>query len=177
MNHDTFRRSGGFALLTVLILLTIMLLAGMALFRSADTAGMIAGNAAAKQAASQVGNIGLVDAQKKIDAGTLVAGAGYSEQAVTADSAGIPTAGTWSTAVTTPTGYTYDYLVEKLCTAAGVCAQAESEGSAAAGVGVSLGPQGSGLTSPIPPVDLYRVTVRVTGPRNLTSYVQAVYGK
>ncbi|MDQ8021756.1 MAG: hypothetical protein REI94_07945 [Moraxellaceae bacterium] len=164
----------GFALLTVLILLTIMLLAGMALFRSADTAGLIAGNTAIKQAASQASNIGLVAAQTRIDAGSLT-GTGYSTTATAVDSYGVPPdSAPWTTA-TGPdaNGYSYQYLIEKLCTGS-VCARAVIAGGTG-NTSIEVNDQSPPPLSAF--IDMYRITVRVTAPRGTTSYVQAVYGK
>ncbi|MEC5399774.1 hypothetical protein [Uliginosibacterium sp. H1] len=171
----------GFALLTVLILLTIMLLAGMALFRSADTAGLIAGNAAIKQAASQAGNVGLVVAQTRVDTGSP-SGAGYSPTALTLDEYGIPPStppngATWSASTSAENGYSYTYLIEKLCSGTGtgaVCARAVI-GGGSGNTSIEVNDQSPTPLSAF--IDMYRITVQITAPRGTTSYVQAIYGK
>jgi type IV pilus assembly protein PilX len=166
----------GVSLFVVLVLLIIMMIAGVALFRSTDIAALIAGNTATKQAATQVGNIGLVEIQKKIVDQTLTAGTpGYTETALAVDANGIPVpAGNVDWTPETPTdagnGFGYQYIVEKLCNADGVCTQSR------------IGSEGSNLGDermPDPPqtiVDLYRVTIKITGPRNTETHVQALYG-
>lgn len=181
MSTPSIQRNRGFALITVLILLVIMLIGGMALFRNSDTAALLAGNAAAKQAASQAGNVGLVAAQKILE-GTIPTtnGNGFSTQALSVDSYGVPTTTssvTWYPTtpvdVNTDSGYTYQYIIEKLCNASGVCTQSTSSGTVTQ---TSLAPNAVLPSKSSAAVALYRVTVKVNGPRSVTSYVQAIYG-
>lgn len=169
--------SKGFVLITVLIMLVIMLIGGMALYRSTDTATLLAGNAAAKQAASQAGNIGLVAAQTIIDGSIPSAnGNGFYTAALSVDSKGIPTGGSWhpSTATAAGNGYGYQYIIEKLCNSAGVCTKSSSSGTVTQ---TSLAPNSLLPSKTATAIDLYRVTVKVTGPRSVETYVQAIYGK
>ncbi|MDQ7989472.1 MAG: hypothetical protein REI09_07535 [Candidatus Dactylopiibacterium sp.] len=180
--HRSAASQRGFALITVLILLIVMLIGGMALFRSTQNASLIAGNAAAKQAASQAGNVGLVAAQKVIDTALPTAsGSGFSLVALGSDDHGIPTPdGTvgWypATAVDAGdnSGYKYQYIIEKLCNSAGVCTRSSTTTTTNQG---SLGGNSQQPTKTTIAIDLYRVTVKIEGPRSVVSYVQAVYGK
>lgn len=176
------RTQQGFVLITVLMLMIVMLIGGMALFRSTQNSSLIAGNSASKQAASQAGNVGLVAAQKIIDTALPTAsGNGFSLVSLGNDDYGIPipnSSTTWYP--TTPadagdsSGFTYQYIIEKLCNSAGVCAQSTTTTTANQG---SLGVNAQQPTKTTTSVDLYRVTVKVEGPRSTLSYVQAVYGK
>ncbi len=169
--------SAGFALLTVLILLTVMLVAGTALFRNVDTASLIAGNSAARQAASQAGNLGLVAAQRWIESGLPgSATAGYAPKAFAVDAEGLPQApdAAWSSETEAGNGYRYRHLVERLCNDEGICAESRSLGRVP---GSSLGANAMLPTESATSIGLYRVTVKVSGPRSLQTHVQAVYGK
>lgn len=177
MRAARITRERGFALVTVLILLAIMLMAGTALFRNVDTAALISGNSAARQAASQAGNLGLVAAQKRLEGGTLTSpAAGYSDKALKVDSADVPIAAdsVWSATTEAGNGYRYRYLIERLCNDDGVCAQSRSTGRVP---GSSLGVNAIQPSEASASASLYRVTVQVTGPRNIQTYAQAIYGK
>ncbi|MBS1154427.1 MAG: hypothetical protein H6R07_351 [Proteobacteria bacterium] len=168
----------GSTLIIVLVLLTIMTFMGMALYRSSDLAGMIAGNVSSKQMATQVGDMGLAAAEAVLRGNIPAAAqAGFVPTQKEPDGDGIPAPVTeqeWSAAKTSY-GYTYRYLIEKLCTNANpaVCTTTK----------IPIPPPPTGLNAPpgsggqYESAQMYRVTVKITGPKNLESYVQALYSK
>jgi Tfp pilus assembly protein PilX len=193
----------GFVLFFALIALVVMSLAAAALIRSVDTGVIVAGNLAFKQSATAMGDTGMVSAMTWIQGNAASLNAtsaanGYYETSTTGmiltrDGGGTwPSGQAWSDAtsklatgsgfpVATPgfdpvTGNTVRYVIERMCRATGAASAASClMGSASTG-GNSL----SGKTDPelgaitnysLSP--MYRITTRVTGPKNTISYIQA----
>ena len=191
------RAQRGVVLFIALIVLVAMSLAGVALIRSVDTGSVIAGNLAFRQAAMHVGDNGIEAARTYLlatSSATLyndgATGSGYfANWAENLDLLGNKTATTsddfdWSanainvTTPAPPTGYTVSYVIHRLCKGTGdpsgvTCVKlAGAAGSTASG---TKGAAAFGsMASSVPQSATYRVTVRVVGPRNATSYVQAV---
>jgi len=192
------RRERGTILFIALIVLVAMSLAGIALMRSVDTNVLIAGNLAFRQGATAGGDRGVEDARAWIagNAGILnddrPAGAsfywanwqqnldliGNNPDLLVADydwSSGEPNDLGFDSA-----GNQVQYVIHRLCDTAGAPNVVQCVRSA---LSTGSGP-GSGGSNQIQPlgggnvqtgtVVLYRVTVRVTGPRNTVSFVQAV---
>jgi type IV pilus assembly protein PilX len=192
----------GLVLFFALIALVAMSLAAAALIRSVDTSVIVAGNLAFKQSATTVGDSGMVAAMDWVRGNSAAltatsAGNGYYSTSATlvltaAEGAAWPSGGAWTNATSrlatgsgfpaaTPgydpiTGNTVRYVIERMCRATGAATAANClMGSASTG-GNSL----SGKTDPelgaltnysLSP--MYRVTARVTGPKNTISYIQA----
>ena len=196
----TFRRAQrGVVLFIALIVLVAMSLAGVALIRSVDTGSVISGNLAFRQAAMHVGDNGIEAARTWLlatssatlynDTPGITGGAGYYAQwAENLDITGTRTSTTsddynWTTAVNVtapapPAGYTVSYVIHRLCRQVGdpasvTCVKLSGTiGSTAAG---TKGAAAFGsMAISVPTSATYRVTVRVVGPRNAVSYVQAV---
>jgi Tfp pilus assembly protein PilX len=184
----------GVVLLLALIVLVAMTLAGLGLMRSVFTSNRVAGNLAFQQAATQSADIGVETAiawlennntgtrlYSSIDAGSGEP-VGYS--AVRQD----PAAGqSWeqfwellpanriNTLPADGAGNTVAYVIQRLCTAAG---------DPATGIGCELSPRTTGsegnsrsagaIALQAPSQIYYRITSRVTGPRNTVSFVQVV---
>jgi Tfp pilus assembly protein PilX len=173
------QRQGGASLIVVLIVLAVLLIGAMALLRSGEISALVAGNVAFKEAATQGGEIGISTAARAIDAmtdmDTDVARTYYARRQPE-DVQGLPTTVDWATvpAVTVGNGKV-QYVIERMCTAAPVvdpvasCMVREraTSGSAKAGA-----PAYAGLAQVY-----YRVTVRVVGPKNTTSFLQALVVK
>lgn len=191
------RAQQGVVLFIALIILVAMTLAGIALMRSVDTNVLIAGNLAFRQANTMYADTGVEAARAWLTAnatslnnnqpgGALHYWANYQEGLDFLGTATDPTLNyNWAqaAAVAAPDpAYTISYVIHRLCggtgapsDAAAKCMQASAGGgSGSSGVGtkgvVSYGVQALPGTSTI----YYRVTVRVTGPRNTLSYVQAI---
>lgn len=189
------RRQHGVILFISLIVLVAMTLAGIAMMRSVDTNVLIAGNLAFKQGTTAVADVGVEAARGWLTApsGSLDAdqpGISYywsTWQSGASDFIGSTSTtgddynwGQAGTATSPDPAYTVNYVIHRLCgatgkpTDTGTCLQSavssSSSGSGGSKGVVSYGQQVLPSTSTI----FYRVTVRVTGPRNTTSYVQAI---
>ena len=197
MNENQVRqmktRQGGVALPIALIMLVAMILAAISLFRSVDTATMVAGNLTFKQRSVHASDEGTRAAyawlQDKLNTSpadlnnTNTSAGYYSTQH--ADDAGWnpiiqwPSSGTVSVGPESG-GNTASYVIHRLCTQPGKahneddnkCATFVGQGSSGASTGQSLSsdaPAFEGIT-----FLYFRVTTKVVGPRNSTSYIQTL---
>jgi Tfp pilus assembly protein PilX len=189
------RAQRGVILFIALIVLVAMSLAGVALMRSVDTNVLIAGNLAFRQATTALGDSGIEAARGWMTANnanlpTNQPGGftGYWANwqagldfvgATTSTSDDYP----WDTqaqSVTSPDpAYVISYVIHRLCELEGAVEKAKCiKASAGAGGSTTGGTKGAvtyGVGSlPGTATVFYRVTVRVAGPRNTKSYVQAV---
>jgi Tfp pilus assembly protein PilX len=186
------RRERGTILFVALIVLVAMSLAGIALMRSVDTNVLIAGNLAFRQGATAGGDWGVESARAWLTANT--AKLNIDQPGVTYYwanwqqnldlIANDPAKPDYDWASANDLGFDLaanrvQYVIHRLCDVAGAPNAVQCVKSAisvsTAGVGGSnqVQPVGGGNVN-IATVVLYRVTVRVTGPRNTVSYVQAV---
>jgi type IV pilus assembly protein PilX len=191
-------RQHGVVLFVALIVMVAMSLAAIALIRSVDTTNAIVGNLAFRLASILPANGSVEQAAAAlfsdqalggvaniVDKNSDLAAENYSAHRVAGEDArGIPavlqkksTASTLvkkfdaqdSSSATTDTQVTY--LIERMCLAAGApttgnCDLVPPKGNP----GNTLGDAEAGPTS----VPFYRVTVRVDGPKNTASFVQAM---
>jgi len=186
------RRERGTILFIALIVLVAMSLAGIALMRSVDTNVLIAGNLAFRQGATAGGDWGVESARAWLTANT---------GKLNTDQPGVTYYwANWQQNLdliaNDPAKPDYDwasandlgldlaanrvqYVIHRLCDVAGTpnavqCVKSSlSVSTAGTGGSNQVQPVGGGNVN-IATVVLYRVTVRVTGPRNTVSYVQAV---
>jgi Tfp pilus assembly protein PilX len=191
------RAQQGVVLFIALIVLVAMSLAGIALMRSVDTNVLIAGNLAFRQSTTMVADAGIEAARAWL---TANAGSLNNNQPAGAThywanyQFGLNFLGTdpdptlnynWSQAATAASpdpAFEINYVIHRLCGGTGApsdagakCMQASAGGgSGSSGLGtkgvVTYGVQALPGISTI----YYRVTVRVRGPRNTLSYVQAI---
>lgn len=179
----------GVSLIIALLCLIALTLAGLALIRSTDTTNVISGNLAFRQAALHTTDIGVETAFAKIDdiaaaksldstypTGCATGGCNYYPTRQATDSAGIPTAINWSVvpSTTVDNSYTVQYVLDRMCDAptpvTDVRTQCMNTGAAL------VGSKKAGAEALSKPVQVYyRATVRVVGPRNTESIVQALY--
>jgi type IV pilus assembly protein PilX len=191
------RAQQGVVLFVSLIILVAMTLAGIALMRSVDTNVLIAGNLAFRQANTMYADTGVEAARAWLTAnvaslnnnqpgGALHYWANYQEGVNFLGTAAVASDNyNWAqaAAVASPDpAYSISYVIHRLCGGTGApsdasakCMQASAGGgSGSSGLGtkgvVSYGVQALPGISTI----YYRVTVRVSGPRNTLSYVQAI---
>jgi type IV pilus assembly protein PilX len=170
------RRQRGATLIIVLIVLAVMLVGSLAMLRSSEVSGLVAGNVSFKEAATQATDIGISDAAKTLDAmvntDTDVANVYYATRQPE-DSDGLPTTINWSAVAAAAVGnYSVQHVVDRLCQSTpvtdpvGQCMvrDADSPGSNKAGA----------LAYKNPATVYYRITVRVTGPKSASAYVQAL---
>lgn len=184
-------------LLIALIMLVALTLGGIALIRSVYTSNLIAGNLAFQQAAVMAGDRGVEAAVKWLENSNTTAAAGTLFSDVPAQGyfasrvGGTPAASQswdafWSATlapigvVTLPadaynTGNTVQYVIHRLCdlktapTSGNPCALSPST------IGSAGSSRGGGVvalqyTNQV----YYRITVRISGPRNTVSFTQAV---
>lgn len=195
------RSQRGVILFVALIILVAMSLAAVALVRSVDTNVLIAGNLAFRQGATMAGDGGIEVARNWLNAnagGTtletdqpaVTGGTGYwanwqsgtdlyGETATTTDDYN------WSNAISVGTdagGNDVRYVIHRLCSQAGPPTSSSVTCVTRTGGGGS-GPASTGTkgavaygSGALPGVSstYYRVTVRIAGPRNTLSFVQAV---
>lgn len=197
-----YLREKGATLIVVLLLLVAMMLMGFALMRSVDMAGLISGNVAFKQAATQAGDVALVDAEAllaTIGNNPTASVNGYASTSQSQDETGLPcvraAAGSSSytcaisPAVTPPAdfywvpatpvpvvnGLSYQYAIERMCDSNGNCVAGPSISSAVSNCSAGMNkPECMGSSNP--PVQ-YRITARIVGPKDLTTYVQGFYSR
>ena len=141
---QTFARAGisrrsqhGAVLFVVLMVLSLLLLAGLGVMRTVDTGNVIAGNYSFKQAAVQASDSAVTDAMNGL-ASIVVAGGGnanvanryYQLRQTTLDSRGFPTAVNWNNVAcaneigqsisdceASVGNYRVQYVIERLCLA------------------------------------------------------------
>ena len=189
------RRQQGVVLFIALIVLVAMSLAGIALMRSVDTGTVIASNLAFRQNATHVGDLGIEKARNWLLANStslnadqpgVSDGTGYwsnmqSGVDLLGNDAGKPDYD-WGTGVTVttpapPAGYAVRYVIHRLCAASGAptdtgCVKSSDTSSSTSSTKGAAAYGSYGISASTSA--LYRVTVKVSGPRNSTSYVQAV---
>lgn len=192
----------GLVLFVALIALVVMSLASVALIRSVDTSSQITGNLAFKQSTSITSSYGLeamadtIGSQLKAYASTNDPANGYYAVCTTFDSGATGQCNgenltldmTWTDANSKlatgagivdgkdPYGNTIRYIVERMCNQNGNtnvdrCLMASSPPDTSSKNVIDLG---TPILEPVSePLPLYRVTVRISGPKNTVSYVQA----
>lgn len=195
------RAQQGVVLFIALIILVAMSLAGIALLRGVDTGTLIAGNLAFRQNTMFVGDMGVEAARSWLQSnvGNLnnnqLGAAYYATWEESTDLLGNDTDATttpfdWdddsfnvtAAPFTPPSGYTIRYVIHRMCETAGdpsvdPAVAAKCMRSSGAGGSTSSGSKGAAgygsyaLSSPV--AATYRITVRVTGPRNARSFIQA----
>ncbi|MCB5188822.1 hypothetical protein LG200_12500 [Methylobacillus caricis] len=189
--HHALSRQRGVVLMVALVVLIAMTLAGLALWRAVDSGNVIAGNLAFKQSATMSADRGLQAALVWLDnnrnalhnnnlphgyiANTLITEPDWYSNAI------------WNNAVdvgTDAASNRVQYLIHRLCTTTGAYNGEDGAGqvnncstslSKSPATNANAG-NGIGVDSPAystTPSVYYRITVRVLGPRNTTSIVQA----
>lgn len=202
-NTSAIRRQQGVVLFIALIVMVAMSLAAIALIRSVDTTNLLVGNLAFRQSSILPANLAVEQAAAAlftdaaptgvptIDPTTdLPAENYYSTWQANDDTRGIPkplqTKGDWGSfglakqLVDTGTGINIRYVIERMCLAGanGVqpspqfCDMLPPKQNPGTTVhDCSVDPGGCPKLNPIP---FYRVTIRVDGPQNSTSFLQAM---
>lgn len=199
MNPRSFRlctigrapgRQKGVVLFVALIILVSMSLAGIAMIRGVDASNIIAGNLAFKQGATLAGDWGVETARTWLNGNAsgstlyndATASGYYANWQTNIDLTGTNPSLTdfdWSTAASAGTdaaGNQVSYVIHRLCDLAGspTSVNCVKGGSSTAATGTKGAVSFGTLALTAPTQSLYRVTARVTGPRNTISYVQVV---
>jgi hypothetical protein len=190
------KRQGGVVLFVALLVLVVLLLAGLALVRSTDTATLVMGNLGLEQAATSAADRGIEQAShalfdtalildKTVDklAQNYLAEVGRNADGSIPEvpkvlqepfSAGAFAAAGLSDALipVDAAGNKSYFVIERMCLAAGPPVGSNCNLSSGA-FGADPGTQH--YTGLIRPGDaFYRVTVRIEGPRSTVSYAQAI---
>lgn len=191
----------GFVLFIALVALVVMALASVALIRSVDTNAMIAGNLSFRQSALTSADKGIETAIAWIAANPVAldadnAGNGYytsfwdttkpaKDRAevnakVLVDAAGVPAKGVEISGTgQDSSGNTITYVIQRMCRSPDFVGQDRKEYCLLGPVGGSTSDMSvkdstsAGAPTTNDPAFMYRVTVRVVGPKNTTSYAQA----
>lgn len=183
-------RQRGAALFIALVMLAAMIMAAVSLIRTVDTAMVIAGNLAFKQAGTASADVALNNAGDWIFAAGSTAlenndtSQGYyatstglilTDDAVWADGASALASGSGISAGVDSSGNEIRYVIQRMCQATGAantgnCLFGAANVSSSSKKGGSYNNIGGVVTLSASP--MYRVTVKVSGPRNTVSYVQ-----
>jgi Tfp pilus assembly protein PilV len=194
------RLQSGVVLFIALIALVVMSLAAVALIRSVDTNSLIAGNLSYKQTAAISSSYGIESMADTLGVKPLNYGDatdavnGYYARCTTFDTSptrpcngeGLTADASWTSGVSSRTadgvgivagvdayGNAIQYIVERMCSQVGAISKSSCLLSP-----VDLDNRSHNTPPKAGPmvltdIPLYRVTVRVTGPKNTVSYVQA----
>jgi len=183
-------RQRGAALFIALIMLAVMILAAVSLIRTVDTAVVIAGNLSFKQASTTAADVALNNASAWLFAAGTAAlqndnpGQGYYATSnglnLTADATWLTTASALATGVDITAGVDsagnqIQYVIQRMCRTAGAATTASCMFGAATSSSSSQAVKDatqSGSVIALSASPMYRVTVKVSGPRNTVSYVQ-----
>lgn len=168
----------GVTMIVVLILLTVMLLGGLALARMTEVGTLASGNAAFREASLQASEVGVNTAYAAVIAladENTNAGSWYFASSQAQDANGVPVVDFDAAASVVLGAYNIRYVVDRICTGAMpvtdplrqclVKQQADLESS-------------TDREKPDPrTARQYRITVRVTGPKDTRAWVQALVNK
>lgn len=194
-NRAVLKQQKGLVLFIALIALVAMSLAAAALIRSVDSGVLVAGNLAFKQSAIMSAETGIARAYNFInqssESALLAPATGYYanfDGALLETTASLNATATWANSILVPqdiadkSGNETRVILQRMCRNAGAVNQenclvgtgnsaansmgSKSEGGGAGGGG--FGAQKGGADAVV-----YRATVRVTGPKNTVSYLQA----
>lgn len=169
----------GVTILVVLVLLSVMLLGGLALARMTEIGSMAAGNSAYREAALQASEVGLNDVYAQVlnipDENTAV-GNWYRPSAMATDANGLPVVD-WSTLPEIVVGqYSVRYVADRVCEGALPVADPLRQCL------VKQLPQPTSAVADKEKLDppnakQFRVTIRVTGPKGTQTWVQSLVTK
>ena len=194
------KKQEGATLFFAMIGLVVLLLAAAALVRTVDTNTLVVGNIAFRQAATRAGDIGMEDAMTWLDntmtnAALPVGGQAAIDYALNATKTSIQASGYYSSSsevdlfdtssatyawedgrntdlgTDAATGNRIRYVVERMCNTAGVLP--DEDECLFTSIQQDIGHK-SGAVQAIKPNQalIFRITVRVDGPRNTVSYIQ-----
>ena len=182
----------GVVMVITLVALVLLLLAAAAMVRSVDSSSMLAGNLGFRRDLANQAERGIVTARKLLVTGALAADTtrnanqvayNYSATKLATNSNGVPSvlasdAAFSSAGMTgadqTQSGVTVRYVIDRQCTAAGTFSAGACEvveGSSDTS-GSSWQRRPGGESRPI-----YRISVRVTGPRNTQAFYQSTFAQ
>jgi type IV pilus assembly protein PilX len=175
------KRQRGAILLITLVVLVVLLMTGLALYRSTQVVTDVAGNMAFKQAALPIANIAIEQAVATINGisnfNTSIANQYYPIQ-LSNDADGLPKTISWGTIPSThvnagqQSGFAFQSIIDRLC----IGPLPVTNPGIQCAVGQTITNSSYKVNSPFYASGMiyYRVTVRVTGPKNTLTFVQAI---
>jgi type IV pilus assembly protein PilX len=172
----------GVTLVVVLVLMTVMLLGGMALARMTEIGTLASGNSAFREASMQASEIGVNTAFQAIQGLTdeeTDATGWYFATTQVEDSNGVPTVSFDAAPEIAVGAYSVRYVVDRMCTGTlpiddrvRKCLVKQDVSS------VDSRSTGKGEESlELPTARQFRITVRVTGPKDTRVWVQSLITK
>jgi type IV pilus assembly protein PilX len=182
MNHC--RRQKGISLIVVLLVLVVMLTTTIGILRNSNASLGIVGNLGFKQNATSVSDQGVEAARTWLRAqapATLLAAVAAQAYFPTWNIAFDPETFDWDnlsvqSTANDGTGNRVRYVIHRMCALAGATDVANQEcvspTSVSGNGSKQLGGEGNVFNESL--IALFRVTVRVDGPRNTVSYTQAM---
>lgn len=172
------RAQRGVTILVVLILMSVMVLGGMALARMTEIGTLASGNNAAREASLQASEVGIntaFAATQGLASEEADVASWYWATTQAADANGMPNI-TWASAPEVVVGaYSVRYIVERLCNTAPVtdtlrqCLVRQVPQT-------SSGRVGAEEVDP-PNTRQFRITVRILGPKDAETWVQTLVSK
>lgn len=171
----------GMTMLVVLVLLTVMLIGGVALARLTEVGTLASGNTAYRDAAVQASEVGLNTAFRRVrDELTqqdLATGGWYWPTTQATDAQGIPRLDFDAAPSLTVGPYTVAYVAERMCQGSLPVADPLRQCLVKQTPQDTESADASKETLDPPHAAQFRLTVRVTGPKGVTSWVQALVTK
>lgn len=188
----------GASLFIALIALVSMTLAGIAMVRSVDTTNVIAGNMAFRQSALHTTDVGIeaaVDAlagitgtalESRFPTGCNVGECNYypagqvNDTIQATDANGVPTMINWALVPTTTVniGYSVQFVIDRLCKGPApvtdIIGKCYASSTASGGGGTK---KAGGIAFTSAQTVYYRITARVSGPRNTVSFAQTIVSR
>lgn len=176
----TPRTQRGVTMLVVLVLLSVMLLGGMALAKLTDVGTLASGNSAFREASLQISEVGLNTAFQRIrdDLANEEADTGnwYFATAQATDADGMPDVDFDAAPELVVGSYRIRYVAERLCE--GALPVTEPLRQCLLKQEPQIESRAAGLEKPDPPTARqFRVTIRVTGPKDTRTWVQSLITK
>jgi Tfp pilus assembly protein PilX len=187
-------RQRGVVLIYSLVGMVIILVSGLALLRGMNTSMFISGNYALRRDMINEGEQGVSAAIATFSGTgalatatsrtTSLVSSNYSATTLATDNNGIPTAllsdstfatyGSTSNDITPESGVFVRYIIDRICvsgtTTPSIANCSAYKGTQQTGGNLNGGGAGNGYTS------VYRITVRVTGPKNSMTFLQTTVG-
>jgi Tfp pilus assembly protein PilX len=170
----------GVTMLVVLVLLSVMLLGGMALARLTETGTLASGNTAFREASLQASEVGLntafVRVRDEVADPALPQTSWYWPTMQATDANGIPQVDFGAAPEVTVGTYSLRYVAERLCTVTAVTDMLR-ECLVKQEVDPTKSRSGGREALDSPKAIQYRITVRVTGPKDTQIFVQSLITK
>lgn len=201
--RQQIRRQHGVILIVALMVMVILFIGAAAVVKSMNTSMVNAGNLAFRRDMVNQGELVLADLMNRMQPGGALDNLGgssntslnYSAVMLPGNAEGIPEAllddtkfaarGSTNNDITENTtglddaikaglrGTTIRYLIERLCEDTGEFSEADCVRSSAAGGGENAGMLTGRERIKVPKPKVYRVNIRVTGPRDTQVFIQA----